>query len=73
MENGPQDPRKHPFWYSAYQAGCGASWIIKAHIAMYRRQPDLISRVPAFWSASFSAAVSRSFSFLLEPFVVTLV
>ncbi|GJJ06844.1 hypothetical protein Clacol_001040 [Clathrus columnatus] len=47
MENGPQDPRKHPFWYSAYQAGC----------AMYRRQPALISRVPAFWSASFSAAV----------------
>lgn len=57
MENGPQDPRKHPFWYSAYQAGCGASWIIKCHIAMYRRQPALVSRVPAFWSASFSAAI----------------
>ena len=52
------EPTKTPYWYSAFQAGYSACWIVKAHCTMYQRHPELISRVPVFWSTSFSAAVS---------------
>ncbi|KAF8514968.1 hypothetical protein JB92DRAFT_2916501 [Gautieria morchelliformis] len=57
MQKEGNEPPKTPFWYSAFQAGYSAVWISKAQVAMYRRYPELISRVPLFWSISFSAAV----------------
>ncbi|KIJ50315.1 hypothetical protein M422DRAFT_777084 [Sphaerobolus stellatus SS14] len=55
MQNS--DPRDSPFWYSAFQAGFGACWIVKAHLTLYKRHPELLDRVPGYWSTAFSAAV----------------
>jgi len=64
MQQNSGDPRESPFWYSAFQAGFGACWIVKAHMTIYHRHPELISRVPAFWSTAFAAAVCKSLIFL---------
>ena len=59
MQKDGDEPTETPFWYSAFQAGYSACWIVKSHIKMYHRHPELISRIPSFWSISFSAAVRR--------------
>ncbi|KAF8585895.1 hypothetical protein K439DRAFT_1016836 [Ramaria rubella] len=57
MQHDSDDPRRNQFWYSAYQAGHSATWIVKAFCQVYRKHPKFISRVPGYWSMSFSAAV----------------
>lgn len=51
--------RRHPFAPSVVAVFLSASRMIATVEALFRREPNLTSRILAFWSNAFSAAVSN--------------
>lgn len=60
LQDSPSDPLNHRYGPSVMAIYRSAWRLIGSHISGINRIPDLVARIPIFWSQAFSAAVRRS-------------